>query len=154
MAAIITEATAEAKQDQFIGASFAQLQDVDDAYENDEPDIVYYAHNIDTSGAYEYDEDEPQFITEANNNAAEVHNKRIRSRRATVTRESDPINDFELMIYHTAQRVLHKDSQTVGIFHYEPGRPDLISHTYGINVPESIIDYSGPSSARQVKNFV
>jgi hypothetical protein len=46
------------------------------------------------------------------------------------------------MIYHTAQRVLHKDSQTVGIFHYEPGRPDLISHTYGVNFPESIIDYS------------
>jgi hypothetical protein len=46
------------------------------------------------------------------------------------------------MIYHTAQRVLHKDSQTVGIFHYEPGRPDFISHTYGRNIPESIIDYS------------
>jgi hypothetical protein len=30
----------------------------------------------------------------------------------------------------------------VGIFHYEPGRPELISHTYGPNVPESIIDYS------------
>jgi hypothetical protein len=68
MAAIITEA----EQDQFIGASFVQLRDVDDAYENDEPDIVCYAHNIDASGAYEYDEDEPQFITEANNNA-EVH---------------------------------------------------------------------------------
>jgi hypothetical protein len=46
------------------------------------------------------------------------------------------------MIYHTAERVLHKDSQTIGIFHYEPGRPDFISHPYDMNVPESIIDYS------------
>jgi hypothetical protein len=27
-------------------------------------------------------------------------------------------------------------------FHYAPGRPELISHTYGPRVPESIIDYS------------
>jgi hypothetical protein len=46
------------------------------------------------------------------------------------------------MIYHTAQRVLHKGSQNVGIYHYVPGRPDLISHTYNRNIPESIIDYS------------
>jgi hypothetical protein len=30
----------------------------------------------------------------------------------------------------------------VGILHYEPGRPDLISHTYGRNISESIINYS------------
>jgi hypothetical protein len=30
----------------------------------------------------------------------------------------------------------------VGIYHYVPGRADLISHTYGRNIPESIIDYS------------
>jgi hypothetical protein len=35
-----------------------------------------------------------------------------------------------------------KSSRTVGIFHYEPGRPELISHTYGQNVPELIVDYS------------
>jgi hypothetical protein len=46
------------------------------------------------------------------------------------------------MIYHTAQRVMHDSSRTVGIVHYEPGWPELISHTYGRNVPESIIDYS------------
>jgi hypothetical protein len=46
------------------------------------------------------------------------------------------------MIYHTAHRVMHKNSRQVGIFHYEPGRPELISHTYGPNVPESIVDYS------------
>jgi hypothetical protein len=80
-------------------------------------------------------------VTEANNNA-EVHNERIRANRVTYTVESDPTNDFELMIYHTAHRVLHKDSQVVDIFHYEPGRPDFITHTYGRNIPESIIDYS------------
>jgi hypothetical protein len=114
MASIINEATAGADEDQFIGASFSQLQDVDDVYEDDEPDIVCCAHVV-----YELDNegDKPIFLTEANNNA-ELHNEKTRSNRATITRESDPIKDFELMIYHTAQRVLHKDSQTVGIFHY------------------------------------
>jgi hypothetical protein len=79
-------------------------------------------------------------VTEANNNA-EVHNERILSRRVSISKESDPVKDFELMIYHTSQRVLHKDSQTVGIFHYEPGQPDFITHTHGRNVPLSIIDY-------------
>jgi hypothetical protein len=54
------------------------------------------------------------------------------------------------MMYHTAQRVMHNSSRTVGIFHYEPGRPELISHTYGPNVPESIIDYSGPSVSKSI----
>jgi hypothetical protein len=40
MAMVIAEATADAEEDQFIGASFAQLQDVEDVYEDDEPDIV------------------------------------------------------------------------------------------------------------------
>jgi hypothetical protein len=30
----------------------------------------------------------------------------------------------------------------VGIYHYVPGRADLISLTYGRDIPESIIDYS------------
>jgi hypothetical protein len=138
MVSVISEATFEANNDRFIGASFAQLQDVDDVYKDDEPDIVCYAHV-----AYELDDEgcEPIFVTEANNNA-EVHNERIRANRATYTGESDPTNDFELMIYHTAHRVLHKDSQVVDIFHYEPGRPDFITHTYGRNIPESIIDHS------------
>jgi hypothetical protein len=46
------------------------------------------------------------------------------------------------MIYHTAHRVLKKDSQNVGIYHYLPGRRDLITHTYDRNISESIIDYS------------
>jgi hypothetical protein len=138
MASVISKATLNVDNDQFIGASLAQLQDVDDVYEDDEPDIVCYTHV-----AYELDdeEDEPIFVTEANNNA-EVHNERILSRRVSISKESDPVKDFELMIYHTSQRVLHKDSQAVGILHYEPGRPDFITHTYGRNVPELIIDYS------------
>jgi hypothetical protein len=51
MASIINEAMADADEDQFIVASFAQLQDVDDVYENDEPDIVCCAHV-----AYELDD--------------------------------------------------------------------------------------------------
>jgi hypothetical protein len=42
MAVIIAEATAETELNHFIGASFAQLHDVDDVYEDDEPDIVCY----------------------------------------------------------------------------------------------------------------
>jgi hypothetical protein len=60
------------------------------------------------------DGDEPQFVTEANT-TVEEHNERIRERRVTLTRHSDDIKDFELLIYHTAQRVLHKGSQNVGI---------------------------------------
>jgi hypothetical protein len=73
---------------------------------------------------------------------AEEHNEMVITRTATITRQSDFLDDFELMIYHTAQRVMPKSSCTVGIFHYEPGRPGLISHTYGPNIPESIVDYS------------
>jgi hypothetical protein len=144
MATVIIEATTDADEDQFIGASFAQLQDVDDAYNDDEPDIVCYENVVDTSDVLDFDDgDEPGFVTEANTNAEE-HNERIRERTVTISSHphSDDIKDFELMIYHTAQRVLHRDSQNVGIYHYVPGRPDLITHTYDRNIPESIIDYS------------
>ena len=50
--------------------------------------------------------------------------------------------EFELMIYHTAYRVMHKSSTKVGILLYVHGRPSLISHTYGHKISESIIDYS------------
>jgi hypothetical protein len=42
MASIIAEATADDDNDHFIGASFAQLQEVDDVYEDDEPDLVFF----------------------------------------------------------------------------------------------------------------
>jgi hypothetical protein len=47
MASVINEATTEADEDIFIGASFAQLQEVDDVYEDNEPDIVCCAHVVD-----------------------------------------------------------------------------------------------------------
>jgi hypothetical protein len=117
---------------------------VDDIYEDDEPDIVCYAHVVDTSDVLDFDDgDEPEFVSEANDKAEE-HNERVRNRRVTLTRHQvhDDIKDFELLIYHTAQRVLHKAPRNVGIYHYVPGRADLISLTYGLNIPESIIVYS------------
>jgi hypothetical protein len=117
---------------------------VEDVYKDGEPDIVCYAHVVDTSDVLDFDDgDEPEFVTEANTNAEE-HNERIRERIVTINgrQYSDDIKDFELMIYHTVQRVLHRDSQDVGIYHYVPCCPDLITHTYGRNIPESIIDYS------------
>jgi hypothetical protein len=139
IASIIAEATADDDEDHFIGASFAQLQEVDDAYEDDEPDLVCCAHVVDLKDGKGVNV--PNFVTDANN-IAEEQNKRIGSRTATIAKHSDFLKDFELMAYHTAQRIMHKSSQTVGIFHYAPGRPELISYTYGPKVPESIIDYS------------
>jgi hypothetical protein len=40
MASVIAEASAEAEEDQFLGAGFARLQDVEDVYEDNEPDLV------------------------------------------------------------------------------------------------------------------
>jgi hypothetical protein len=45
MASIINEATANVDDDQFLGASFAHLQEVDDVYEDNEPDIVCCARS-------------------------------------------------------------------------------------------------------------
>jgi hypothetical protein len=139
MASVINEATADVDSDQFIGASFAKLQDVDNVYEDDEPDIVCYAHVVNLEDGKGVNV--PDSVADANINA-EDNNRRIKARNVTITKHSDFIKDFELMIYHTAQRVMHNSSGNVGIFHYVPGRPELISHTHGPNVPESIIDYS------------
>jgi hypothetical protein len=100
MAAVIAEATVEANADQFIGASFEQLQDVADVYEKDEPDIVVGAHIVDNNN----DNQESDFVNVANNNAAD-NNERIRARRATITPHPNPIRDFQLLIYHTAHRI-------------------------------------------------
>jgi hypothetical protein len=100
MATVIAEATADADEDQFIGGGFAQLQDVNDAYENDEPDIVCCAHVVDLED--DKGADIPDFVTDANS-TAEEHNEKIKRRSVTVTKHSDFIKDFELMIYHTAQ---------------------------------------------------
>jgi hypothetical protein len=73
MAAIIAEATAETEMDQFVGASFALLQDVDDVYEDDEPDIVCCAHVVDPEN--DNGVDIPDFVADANNNAEEQNEK-------------------------------------------------------------------------------
>jgi hypothetical protein len=138
MAAVIAEATAEVDE-QFIGASFAQLQDVDDVYNKEEPDVVCCAHIINNNN--DNTDQGEDFVIEANNNA-ENNNARIRRRGANITPHPDPIKDFELSIYHTAQRVLLNSTTNVYVFNYEQDRPDLISHTYDSPVPESVIDYS------------
>jgi hypothetical protein len=104
---------------------------------------VCSAYTVNANDKYELDDegDEPLFVTEANNNAKE-HNERIITNRATISLHVDQVKDFELMIYHTAQRVLHIGGQNVSIFHYELGRPDLIAHKYNKNVPEAIVNYS------------
>jgi hypothetical protein len=117
MASIINEATVDADKDQFIGASFSQLQEVDDVYEDNEPDLVCCAHVVDMEN--DNGVDVPDFVMDANIKAEE-HNEMVRTYTAIITRHSDFIKDFELMIYHTAHRIMLKSSSTVGIFHYEP----------------------------------
>jgi hypothetical protein len=138
MAAVIAEATADNDDNQFFGASFEQLQDVEDVYEDNSPDIVCCAHvvNLENDNGI----DVPEFVMDTNNNAEE-HNRRVSTHCTTTNKRSHSIKDFELMVYHTAQQVMHKRSTTVNIFHYAPGRPELISHEYGQNIPESIVNY-------------
>jgi hypothetical protein len=95
MASIIAEATADDDEDRFIGASFAQLQEVDDVYENDEPDLVCCAHVADLED--DNGVDVPDFVTDANN-ISEEQNEKVRLRNATITKHSDFIKDFELMV--------------------------------------------------------
>jgi hypothetical protein len=118
MASIITEATQDADEDQFLGSSFAQLQDVGDAYQDDEPDVVCYAHVIDNT------------VNESNN-GNNPHN-------ANGCRNPD--EDFDMILYHTSQRVNNKGD--VRIVHYDRGHPDLISHEYNSPCAESIIAYA------------
>jgi hypothetical protein len=101
MATIISEAIAEDDDYQFFGASFAQLQDEEDVYDDDEPDVVCCAHVIDDSV---------------------VDNK--------IPPASNPHCDFEMIMYHTSQRVNNKSD--IRLIHYERNRPDLISHKYTI----------------------
>jgi hypothetical protein len=117
MATIISEASSEADMDQFFGASFSQLQDVDDVYHTDEPDKVCCAHIIDNNVDDENHDNSP-----------------------TTSMDRNPHHDFELIMYLTSQRVNNKGD--VRVIHYEWGRPDLISHGYNSPCAESIIDYA------------
>jgi hypothetical protein len=69
MASVVAEATADIDEDQFIGASFAQLQDVDNKYEDIEPDLVCCAHIGDM--ANDNGVDIPDFVMDANIKAEE-----------------------------------------------------------------------------------
>jgi hypothetical protein len=113
MAAVIAEATANVDEEQFFGASFPQLQEVDDAYTAGEPDNVCFAHIVEPADAN-----------------ADIININY----------PDHMKDFELIMYHTAQRI--KNTSDVYTINYNPNRPDLISYNYGPQVAESIIDYS------------
>jgi hypothetical protein len=120
MASVIAEASAEADEDKFIGGSFTQLQDVDDVYEDNDPDVVVCAHIIDTNHLdYEY-----------------VHCNNPSSNGLP-----NPHRDFELILHHTSQRVNNKDGALV--VHYVRNRPDLVSHEYNSPCSGSIIDYAG-----------
>jgi hypothetical protein len=114
MAAIIAEATAETDNTQFIGASFEQLQDVGDAYGDNEPDVVCCAHIIDTNND----------ATPAQNDVSYPNHHK----------------DFELIIYHTSQRV--NNTSDVYIVNYNSDQPDMISYQYDHPTSELIIDYS------------
>jgi hypothetical protein len=130
MAAVIAEATAEANQDQFFGVSFEQLQDVEDAYEDNEPDVVCSAHIADIDkdiicGAHIIDTGAADNIHPANIKRREYPN---------------PHREFELIMYHTGQRINNKtDVYTVN---YDPSQPGIISYEYDSPCAESIIDYS------------
>jgi hypothetical protein len=115
MAGIISKATAEADEDQFLGANFAQLQEVEDVYHDDEPDVVCYAHIIDNS----VNEDPP-------------------ASSRPIYRNSH--RDFELILYHISQRV--NNVVEVHIVHYDRDRPNLISREYNSPCVESVIDYA------------
>jgi hypothetical protein len=119
MAAIIAEASADADCDQFIGASFGQLQDVEDAYESNEPDLVCCTHVIDHS------DDVDCINTTPDNINSQYPNHE---------------HDFEMILYHTSQRV--NNVSDVFIVNYVPSQPDMISYQYNHPTPESIIDYS------------
>ncbi|OEU23632.1 hypothetical protein FRACYDRAFT_233803 [Fragilariopsis cylindrus CCMP1102] len=129
MASIISEATAEADEEMFIGASFAGLQDADEAYDDNEPDLLCFAHVVDQAA-----------------NAEESSSEESNQRRDRILHErpSYAINhkqDFELVVYLTAQRV-NNSGDHVRIRHYEVDNPGLISHEYGGTTPEAIVDYS------------
>jgi hypothetical protein len=94
---------------------------VNDVYEEDEPDIVVCAHIIETI-------DKP---TQANVPPTDVNHQ---------DRHPNPHREFELIMYHTSQRVNNKDD--VFVISYDPNVPELISHRYNTPCKGSIIDYA------------
>jgi hypothetical protein len=120
MASVIAEASADSKEDRFLGASFARLQEVDDVYDDNEPDLVCYAHIIDNNVV----DDNPPVVRPP----------------PIVSTYHNPDNDFDLIVYHTLQQVNNRGN--VHVIHYDRERPDLISHEYDSPCAESIVDYA------------
>jgi hypothetical protein len=116
MAAVLAEETMSVEEERFFGASFPQLQEVGNVYAPDEPDNVCCAHIVET-------------IDDCGTTPS-IPNINY----------PDHMKDFELIMYHTAQRI--KNQSDVYIINYNPDRPDLISHNYRHQTAESIIDYS------------
>jgi hypothetical protein len=120
MAAVIAEASADTEEDQFLGAGFAQLQDVEDVYEDNEPDLVCYAHIVESNLS--------------DNNAPMERAQPIASTYY------NPDRDLDLILYLTSQRMNNKGN--VHVIHYERDNPSLISHEYDSPCAESIIDHA------------
>ena len=152
MATVIAEATKEADNDRFFGASFAQLQDVDDIYDDNEPDFVTCAHvaerpgdstdfdsNSDIDHAGDRHGDSSDWDTdEWNRELDEMSTRPKPPKKSPIT--INKAHGFETVVYLTAQRV--KNTGTVRIKHYGIDEPDLISYEYVSPTPEHIIDYS------------
>ncbi|OEU10829.1 hypothetical protein FRACYDRAFT_246701 [Fragilariopsis cylindrus CCMP1102] len=157
MATVIAEATKEADDDQFFGASFAQLQDVDDIYDDNEPDFVTCAHVVDRPGGRQ--DDSTDFDSNSDiDHAGDRHgnssdwdtdewNRELEENRNRPKTGKSPItinkaHCFETVVYLTAQRV--KNTGTVRIKSYDVDDDDvpLVSYEYDSPTPEHIIDYS------------
>ena len=151
MATVITEATKEADDHRFFGASFAQLQDVDDIYDDNEPDFVTCAHVVNAPGdSTDFDSnsdidhagdrhgDSSDWNTDEWNRELDENRNRPSTGKSPIT--INKAHAFETVVYLTAQRV--KNTGTVRIKHYGINQPDLISYEYDTPTPEHIIDYS------------
>ncbi|OEU19788.1 hypothetical protein FRACYDRAFT_235849 [Fragilariopsis cylindrus CCMP1102] len=154
MATVIAEATKEADNDRFFGASFAQLQDVDDIYDDNEPDFVTCAHvagragdstdfdsNSDIDHAGDRHGDSSDWDTDEWNRELDENRNRPRTGKSpgiTINKA----HCFETVVYLTAQRV--KNTGTVRIKSYDVDDDDvpLVSYEYNTPTPEHIIDYS------------
>ncbi|OEU05857.1 hypothetical protein FRACYDRAFT_257799 [Fragilariopsis cylindrus CCMP1102] len=157
MATVIAEATKEDDDDRFFGASFAQLQDVDDIYDDNEPDFVTCAHVVDRPGGRQGDSTDfdsnsdidhagdrhgnsSDWDTDEWNRELEENRNRPKTGKSPIT--INKAHCFETVVYLTAQRV--KNAGTVRIKSYDTDDDDvpLVSYEYDSPTPEHIIDYS------------
>ena len=141
MTSIIAEATAQVADNCFFGASFATLQDVDDAFDKNEPDLVCYAHMVDCAANARGDREGDSSDWDSDEWSRELNESQIRPTAKKSPHVVNHKHDFETVVYLTARRV-NNPGDNVRIKHYEVNSLDLISHEYGSPTPESIVDYS------------